>query len=50
MILLRTGYIGTGSSLNIILNCNLVGLGVYMIKLYHEKMLILRCIDPSKIY
>ena len=28
MILLRTSYIGTGSSSNIILNCKLVRLGV----------------------
>ena len=41
MILLRTIAIGTdrtGSSPNIILNCNLVRLGrVYMVKLCHEK-------------
>ena len=39
MILLRTSCIGTGSSLNIILTCNLVRLGVYMVKICHEKML-----------
>ena len=49
MILLRTSYIGTGSSSNIILNCKLVRLGVHMVKLCHEKMLILRCILPQKI-
>ena len=37
-----------GYSSNIILNCNLVRLGVYMVKLCHEKMLILRCISPKK--
>ena len=37
-------YCSTGSSSNIILNCNSVRLGVYMVKLCHEKMLILRCI------
>ena len=47
MILLRTIAIGTGYSSNIILNCNLVRLGVYMVKLCHEKMLILRCILPK---
>ena len=44
MILLRTIAVGTGSSSNIILNCNLVRLGEYMVKLCHEKMIILRCI------
>ena len=34
--------IGTGSSSNNILNFKLVHLGIYMIKLCHEKMLILR--------
>ena len=51
MILLRTSYIGTdrtGSSSNIILNCNLVRLEVYMVKLCHEKVLILRCILPKE--
>ena len=36
------------SSSNNILNCNLVCLGVYMVKFCHEKMLILRCILPKK--
>ena len=36
--------IGTEASSNSILNCNLVRFGVYMVKLCHEKMLILRCI------
>ena len=45
MILLRTSY-RYGVSSDIILNCNLVRLGVYMVKLCHEKMLILRCILP----
>ena len=36
--------IGTGSSSNNILN--LVRLGVYLVKLCHENMLILRCILP----
>ena len=48
MILLRTIAIGTGSSSSIILNCNLVRLGVYMVKLCHEKILILRCILTRK--
>ena len=48
MILLRTSYIGTGSSSNIILTCNLVRLGVYMVKICHEKMLTLE-MYPSKI-
>ena len=46
MLLLRYNYIGTGSSSNNILNFKLVRLGVYMVKLCHEKMLILRCILP----
>ena len=33
-----------GASSNTILNYNLVRFGVYMIKLRHERMLILRCI------
>ena len=33
-----------GASSNINLNCNLARFGVYMVKLCHEKMLILRCI------
>ena len=36
----------TGSSSNNILNFNLVRLGVYMVKLCHEKMRILRSILP----
>ena len=48
MILLRTSYIGTGSSSIIILACNLVRLGVYMVKICHEKMLTLE-MYPSKI-
>ena len=42
----------TGSSSNNILNFKLVRLGVYMVKLCHEKMLILRYIllpPPRKI-
>ena len=46
MLLLRTIAIVTGSSSNNILNFKLVRLGVYMVKLCHEKMLILRCILP----
>ena len=46
MLLLRTIAIGTGSSSNNILNFKLVRLGVYMVKLCHEKMLNLRCILP----
>ena len=37
-----------GSSSNNILNFKLVRLGVYMVKLSHEKMLILRCTLPPK--
>ena len=50
MLLLCTSYIGTGSFSNSILNFKLVRLGVYMVKLCHEKMLILRCIllPPQK--
>ena len=47
MVLLRTA-IGTGASWNTILNYNLVRFGVCMIKLCHERMLILRCILPPK--
>ena len=45
MLLLRTRYmpIGTGSPSNNILNFKLVRLEV---KLFHEKILILRCILP----
>ena len=38
----------TGASSNTILNDNLVRFGVCMIKLCHERMLILRCILPPK--
>ena len=48
MILLRTSYIDMGSSSNIILTCNLVRLGVYIVKICHEKMLTLE-MYPSKI-
>ena len=37
----------TGASSNTILDYNLVRFGVCMIKFRHERMLILRCIDPS---
>ena len=49
MILLRTIAIGRGIPriINIILNCNLVRLGIYMVKLCHETMLILRYILPK---
>ena len=40
MVLLRTSYLGASS--NTILDC----FGVCMIKLRHERMLILRCISP----
>ena len=46
MVLLRTSYICTGTSSNTILDYNLVRFGVCMIKLCHERMLILRCIPP----
>ena len=50
MVLLRTSYIATyictGTSSNTILDYNLVRFGVCMIKLRHERMLILRCILP----
>ena len=48
MALLRTSYM-YGTFSNTILDCNLVRFGVYMIKLRHERMLILRCILPPKI-
>ena len=48
MLLLCTSYIVTGSSSNNILNFKLVRLGVYMVKICHEKMLILRCILPPQ--
>ena len=46
MVLLRTSYICAGTSSNTILDYNLVRFGVCMIKLCHERMLILRCILP----
>ena len=46
MVLLRTIAIGAGASSNTILNYNLVRFGVCLIKLRHERMLILRCISP----
>ena len=42
MALLRTSYM-YGASSNTILDNNLVRFGVCMIKLRHERMLILRC-------
>ena len=48
MVLLQTSYKCTGTSLNTILDYNLVRFGVCMIKLCHERMLILRCILPPK--
>ena len=45
MVLLRTSYM-YGTSSNTILDYNLVHFGVCMIKLRHERMLILRCILP----
>ena len=48
MVLLRTSYICTGTSSNTILDYNLVRFGVCMIKLRHERMLILRCILPPQ--
>ena len=47
MALLRTSYM-FGTSSNTILEYNLVRFGVCMIKLRHERMLILRCILPQK--
>ena len=46
MVLLRTIAICTGASSNTILDYNLVRFGVCIIKLCHERMLILRCILP----
>ena len=46
MVLLRTIAICTGTSSNTILDYNLVRFRVSMIKLRHERMLILRCILP----
>ena len=43
MVLLRTSYM-----YGAILDYNLVRFGVCMIKLRHERMLILRCILPPK--
>ena len=47
MVLLRTSYM-YGTFSNTILDYNLVRFGVCMIKLRHERMLILRCILPPK--
>ena len=47
MALLRTSYM-YGASSNTILDYNLVRFRVCMIKLRHERMLILRCILPPK--
>ena len=47
MALLRTSYM-YGASSNTILDYNVVRFGVCMIKLRHERMLILRCILPQK--
>ena len=47
MILLRTSY-RPGASSNIILNCNLMHLGVYMAKLCHEKNAIFKMYPPQK--
>ena len=47
MVLLRTSYM-YGASSNTILDYNLVRFGVCMIKLRHERMLILICILPPK--
>ena len=46
MVLLRTSYICTGASSNTILDYNLVCFRVCMIKIRHERMVILRCILP----
>ena len=46
MVLLRTIAICAGASSNTILDYNLVRFGVCIIKLCHERMLILRCILP----
>ena len=50
MLLLRISYIVTGSSSNNILNLIQISASwsMYMVKLCHEKMLILRCILPPK--
>ena len=47
MVLLRTSYM-YGASSNTILDYNLVRFRVCMIKLRHERMVILRCIIPPK--
>ena len=47
MVLLRTSYM-YGGFLEYFLNDNLMRFGVCMIKLRHERMLILRCILPPK--
>ena len=47
MVLLQTIAICTGASSNTILDYNLVRFGVCIIKLCHERMLILRCILAS---
>ena len=47
MVLLRTSYMYGGASSNTILDYNLVRFGVCMIKLRHERMLILRCTSIS---
>ena len=50
MVLLRTIAICTGASSNTILDYNLVRFGVCIIKLCHERSLILRCIlSPKKL-
>ena len=46
MVLLRTCYRYTRASFNIISNCNLVRFGVYMVKLYFEKVLIFNMSSP----
>ena len=48
MVLLWTIAICTGASSNTILDYNLVRIRVCIIKLCHERMLILRCILPPK--
>ena len=48
MILLHTSYRYGVFLKYFFLNCNLVRLGVYMVKLCYEKMLILRCFLPKK--
>ena len=48
MVLLRTIAICTGASSNTILDYNLMRFGICIIKLCHERMLILRCILPPQ--